>query len=171
MVVCVSSSFGGKIRFEVADNGIGIAADAQSKLFSAFTQADASTTRRFGGTGLGLSISRQLTELMGGEIGVESTLGEGSMFWFTVVMEQTSDNSQSASCDSLSGLSVLCVDDNDTNLKVLAKQLSAAGATVFSASSAALAYEILNKEDIDRLLVDYQMPLEDGVQFAASFAS
>ncbi|HIA38753.1 MAG TPA: response regulator [Planctomycetes bacterium] len=166
VVVCVSSSFGGKIRFEVADSGIGIAVDAQSKLFSAFTQADASTTRRFGGTGLGLSISRQLTELMGGEIGVESTLGEGSMFWFTVAMEQTSDNSQSASCDSLSGLSVLCVDDNDTNLKVLVKQLSAAGATVFSASSAALAYEILNKEDIDRLLVDYQMPLEDGVQFA-----
>jgi len=166
VVVRVSPSFGGKIRFEVIDSGIGIATAVQSKLFSAFTQADASTTRRFGGTGLGLSISRQLTELMGGEIGVESTVGEGSVFWFTVALEQTSDNSEFSSCDSLRGLNVLCVDDNETNLKVLAKQLSAAGATVFSASSALSAEKMLAEEKIDRLLVDYQMPVEDGVQFA-----
>jgi CheY-like chemotaxis protein len=166
IVVRVSPSFGGKMRFEVIDSGIGIDKETQDKLFTAFTQADASTTRRFGGTGLGLSISRQLTELMGGEIGIESTLGEGSMFWFTIVLEKTSSNSEISADICLDGLNILCVDDNDTNLKVLAKQLSAAGAVVFTASSAALADDILSSEKVHRLLVDYQMPTEDGVQFA-----
>jgi signal transduction histidine kinase/DNA-binding response OmpR family regulator len=166
IVVRVSPSFGGKMRFEVIDSGIGIDKETQNKLFTAFTQADASTTRRFGGTGLGLSISRQLTELMGGEIGIESTLGEGSMFWFTIVLEKTSSNSEISADICLDGLNILCVDDNDTNLKVLAKQLSAAGAVVFTASSAALADDILSSEKVHRLLVDYQMPTEDGVQFA-----
>ena len=166
IVVRVSPSFGGKMRFEVIDSGIGIDKETQDKLFTAFTQADASTTRRFGGTGLGLSISRQLTELMGGEIGIESTLGEGSMFWFTIVLEKTSSNSEISADTRLDGLNILCVDDNDTNLKVLAKQLSAAGAVVFTASSAALADDILSSEKVHRLLVDYQMPTEDGVQFA-----
>jgi signal transduction histidine kinase/DNA-binding response OmpR family regulator len=166
IVVRVSPSFGGKVRFEVIDSGIGIDKETQDKLFTAFTQADASTTRRFGGTGLGLSISRQLTELMGGEIGIESTLGEGSMFWFTIVLEKTSSNSEISADIRLDGLNILCVDDNDTNLKVLAKQLSAAGAVVFTASSAALADDILSSEKVHRLLVDYQMPTEDGVQFA-----
>ncbi len=166
IVVRVSPSFGGKMRFEVIDSGIGIDKETQDKLFTAFTQADASTTRRFGGTGLGLSISRQLTELMGGEIGIESTLGEGSMFWFTIALEKTSSNSEISADIRLDGLNILCVDDNDTNLKVLAKQLSAAGAVVFTASSAALADDILSSEKVHRLLVDYQMPTEDGVQFA-----
>lgn len=166
IVVRVSPSFGGKMRFEVIDSGIGIDKETQDKLFTAFTQADASTTRRFGGTGLGLSISRQLTELMGGEIGIESTLGEGSMFWFTIALEKTSSNSEISADIRLDGLNILCVDDNDTNLKVLAKQLSAAGAVVFTASSAALADDILGSEKVHRLLVDYQMPTEDGVQFA-----
>jgi signal transduction histidine kinase/CheY-like chemotaxis protein len=166
IVVRVSPSFGGKMRFEVIDSGIGIDKETQDKLFTAFTQADASTTRRFGGTGLGLSISRQLTELMDGEIGIESTLGEGSMFWFTIVLEKTSSNSEISADIRLDGLNILCVDDNDTNLKVLAKQLSAAGAVVFTASSAALADDILSSEKVHRLLVDYQMPIEDGVQFA-----
>jgi signal transduction histidine kinase/DNA-binding response OmpR family regulator len=166
IVVRVSPGFGGKMRFEVIDSGIGIDKETQDKLFTAFTQADASTTRRFGGTGLGLSISRQLTELMDGEIGIESTLGEGSMFWFTIVLEKTSSNSEISADIRLDGLNILCVDDNDTNLKVLAKQLSAAGAVVFTASSAALADDILSSEKVHRLLVDYQMPTEDGVQFA-----
>ncbi|MBC8369102.1 MAG: response regulator [Planctomycetes bacterium] len=166
VVVRASSVFGNKIRFEVVDSGIGIAPEAQSKLFLSFTQADASTTRQFGGTGLGLSISRQLTELMGGEIGVVSTLGEGSMFWFTVTMEQTNENSEAISYSNLEGLTVLCVDDNQTNLKVLSNQLTAAGALVHAAASAENAFEILLSEKVDRLLVDYQMPVEDGLQFA-----
>ncbi|MFT7517805.1 MAG: two-component system sensor histidine kinase/response regulator [Myxococcota bacterium] len=155
-----------KIRFEIIDSGIGIEAQALSKLFTEFTQADASTTRRFGGTGLGLSISRQLTELMGGEIGVESTPKKGSMFWFTVEMKATSDNQEDYARDDLEDLNILCVDNNSANLINLRKQLSVFGAQVFVAESAEQAFEVLRRERIDRLLVDYQMPEENGITFA-----
>jgi len=116
------------LRFEVRDTGIGIAQQAQSKLFNPFTQADGSTARRFGGTGLGLAISKQLVEVMGGEIGVDSRVGEGSKFWFTlpVLLPKESEVSESQATE-LQGLRVLVVDDQATNREVIKKQLASWG--------------------------------------------
>ncbi|WAH98988.1 hybrid sensor histidine kinase/response regulator [Arthrobacter sp. MMS18-M83] len=114
------------VRFEVRDTGIGIGAADHLRLFESFSQADASTTRRYGGTGLGLAISRRLTEVMGGEIGVDSSLGNGSTFWATLPLGVTGPAAapSSISPDQLTGLRVLVVDDNATNRLVLEGQLA-----------------------------------------------
>jgi signal transduction histidine kinase len=112
-----------KIKFSVQDTGIGIATDKQDKLFESFTQAEQSTTRQYGGTGLGLTISRQLVELMGGHIKVDSTPGKGSHFHFSLTL--TLDENQPAlKTSDFSQLKVLIVDDNPVNLKVLQKSLN-----------------------------------------------
>jgi two-component system, sensor histidine kinase and response regulator len=162
-----------RVHFRVEDTGIGISPEAQGKLFRAFSQADGSTTRKFGGTGLGLAISKQLVVLMEGQIGVESEPAKGSTFWFTVQLEKQAGDATSseASRRDLSDLRVLAVDDNATNRLILRHQL---GAWQIQASSAASGQEALKRmrtaaeagQPYHVALLDVQMPEMDGLTVA-----
>lgn len=155
-------------RFEVRDTGIGIARETLSSLFRPFVQADSSTTRHFGGTGLGLSIVRRLVEMMGGEVGVQSELGKGSCFWFTLPFEATSDGSVDTEPDlSRLGRRLLVVDDNETNRRVIAGQLMHAGYEVSLASSGIEALALMRQALVDEhpfeaVLIDHRMTDMDG---------
>jgi signal transduction histidine kinase/DNA-binding response OmpR family regulator len=157
-----------RIRVAVRDTGIGIEKDRQTAIFDAFTQADGSTTRRYGGTGLGLTVTKQLAELMGGEVGMESVFGSGSTFWFEVVLEkQASKASTIRPAISLGGMRVLIVDDNATNRRILREQLNSWGCIPVEASSGGQALSLLlsSREDkpFDLILMDFQMPDMDGL--------
>jgi two-component system, sensor histidine kinase and response regulator len=161
------------LRFEVRDSGIGISAEAQQGLFRAFTQADGSTTRKYGGTGLGLAISKQLVELMGGEIGIESTPGHGSTFWFTAEFEKQSEpaTTDSETAGSLSAARVLIVDDNATNRNILNHQTSSWGMIATEAESGERALELLRAgarqgQPYDIAILDLMMPEMSGFQLA-----
>ncbi|MGH8585115.1 MAG: PAS domain S-box protein, partial [Gammaproteobacteria bacterium] len=160
------------IRFEVQDTGIGIAPEAVSSLFRPFTQADSSTTRRFGGTGLGLSICKQLIETMDGEIGLDSVLGQGSTFWFTLPFVEPSEAPvASRQGPHLRGLRVLIVDDNATNRTILKHYLETWGMVPTAAAGGAEALEILREgrrcgKPYALALLDMQMPGMDGLQLA-----
>jgi signal transduction histidine kinase/DNA-binding response OmpR family regulator len=161
----------GLIKFEIKDSGIGIPADVQQRLFQAFTQADSSTTRRFGGTGLGLAISKHLVELMGGEIGVVSKEGEGSTFWFTARFVLSKNPEKLTPL--LVGKSILVVDDNATGRRVVQLQLERNGYQVHSfegAREAIAALEALplSKPQFDAILSDFHMPITDGIEFVHS---
>jgi len=125
-VACVEESANDVLlRLEVSDTGVGIPPEAQARLFKPFSQADNSTTRKYGGTGLGLVICKQLVERMSGEIGVRSTAGDGSTFWFTVRLEKQPVARGPAQQDDLADLRVLIVDDHPTQRKVLSHHLHA----------------------------------------------
>jgi len=156
-----------RLRCCVEDTGVGIAAEAQRRLFQSFSQADASTTRKYGGTGLGLAISKRLVELMDGAIGVESTLGQGSTFWFEVDLG-LAETPPATRAESLPPLQVLVVDDNATNRSILRHQLARRGADVHVAMSGLEGLEELRlaKRPFDLVVLDYRMPGLDGLSVA-----
>jgi PAS domain S-box-containing protein len=160
------------VRFSVKDTGIGIAPDKQARMFEKFTQADASTTRRYGGTGLGLAISKRLVELMGGEIGLVSEEGHGSEFWFTVhLAKQSQSEPQLVPVAEIRGAHILVVDDNATNREVLAAQLRAWGVRPEEVADGPSALLVLgHARDADdpfaAAIVDMQMPDMDGAGLA-----
>ncbi|HET7719637.1 MAG TPA: ATP-binding protein, partial [Acidimicrobiales bacterium] len=165
------------LRFEVRDTGVGIAPGDQQRLFESFAQADASTTRRYGGTGLGLAISKRLVEMMGGSIGVESEVGQGSTFWFTAHLEARPDREPAAvERASLDGASALIVDDNDTNRAILERQLAAFGMATLSAPDAGSALELLRRAVEsgslpDVAILDRHMPGVDGLDLCRAIVA
>ena len=162
------------LRFEVIDQGIGIAPEDQKRLFRAFAQADSSTTRRFGGTGLGLAIARQLVDLMGGRLGLMSAPGEGSTFWFEVSLkrgETSSARRHEEDAASIAGRRAVIIDDNATNRRILRQQLASWGVESVEAVDAYDAIQVIGAaaragEPFDLGIVDLNMPGVDGMELA-----
>jgi signal transduction histidine kinase/CheY-like chemotaxis protein/HPt (histidine-containing phosphotransfer) domain-containing protein len=160
------------LRFSIKDTGIGIPADKQAILFRKFTQADASTTRQYGGTGLGLAISKQLAEMMGGEIGIESAEGRGSEFWFTARFAKQAERERDVAPPAeIRGVHVLVVDDNATNREVLITQVKAWGVRAEETADGPTALQALclarDKDDPFQIaILDMQMPGMDGAELA-----
>ena len=165
------------LRFEVIDTGIGVPDEAKERIFGAFTQADGSTTRRFGGTGLGLAIAKQLTGMMGGSIGLQSEPGKGSNFWFTArVGRQRLATRRAAPRRNLQGLRVLIVDDNATNRELLHHQVASWGMKDGSADSGPDALAKMREaagagEPYDVVLLDMMMPGMSGLDLARRIKS
>ncbi|WP_207259862.1 response regulator [Desulfovibrio sp. Huiquan2017] len=159
------------LRFSVRDDGIGIKPEKIQELFQPFTQADASTTRKYGGTGLGLSLCKQLVDLMGGTIGAESEFGKGSLFWFEATFPVFHEETESATLpQELQGMPALVVDDNPTSRIILKGMLEYMGLSVTTAKSGAEALDILradgNEAAYKLLVVDWRMPEMDGLETA-----
>ena len=160
-----------KIRFSVTDTGIGIPKDRQASIFEVFTQVDGSTTRRYGGTGLGTTICKELVELMGGEIGLESEEGKGSTFWFTITLPKPEEPEKLLLKHpvNLAGTRVLMVDDNRTNRFILLEYLKFWGCMPVEAEDGFEALDMLGTSasstgSFDLILTDVQMPGMDGFE-------
>jgi PAS domain S-box-containing protein len=155
-----------RLRAEVQDSGIGISPEAQRRLFERFSQADGSTTRRFGGSGLGLAISRKLAQIMGGEVGVESVVGVGSTFWFEIAAPAcaAAPAAETADVRWLEGLKVLVVEDNPTNRLIATKMLEHLGGQVSCVGDGAQGVEAVRTGGFDLVFMDIQMPVMDGVE-------
>ncbi|MGE4244296.1 PAS domain S-box protein [Ramlibacter sp.] len=156
------------LKFTVSDTGIGLSAEEMSRLFRSFSQADSSTTRRYGGTGLGLAISKKLAHLMGGEVGVESRVGEGSRFWFTVRVGVAQPRAEApkrvaAAPSAQRPARILLVEDNEINQRVACAMLRGAGHRVDVANDGEEGVRMALDADYDLVLMDMQMPVMDGV--------
>jgi len=177
IVVRVRESDNGSFRFEVSDTGIGLSPEQQARLFQSFEQADTSTTRKHGGTGLGLAISKHLAELMGGEVGVESAVGEGSTFWFTAILEESEQPTLSRpEHPNLKGLRVLVIDDNPQARLIISEMLIAMDFRVNEAPSGEEANDMIVSaaEDDPYALafIDWRMPRGmDGIETVRSWSS
>ena len=163
------------LRFEIQDTGIGIASEDQKRLFTAFEQADGSTTRRYGGTGLGLAISKRLAQLMGGEVGVESRLGSGSTFWFTVRLRKAPDavsappaatgtSAEAKLKAEYAGARILLAEDEPVNQEVSKGLLEDVGLKVDVAQDGVQAVELAGRTPYRLVLMDMQMPNLGGVE-------
>jgi CheY-like chemotaxis protein len=156
------------LRFEVRDTGIGVDDRAAIQLFQPFTQADGSTTRRYGGTGLGLAITRQLAEAMHGEAGLESVVGEGSTFWFTILARVAQRSPEGGPAGVAQPprralpARILVAEDNLVNMKLAVAQLARLGHTADTAANGVEALEAMQRAVYDVVLMDCQMPLMDG---------
>ena len=158
-----------EIRFDVCDTGIGLSQDEINGLFQLFHQADTSTTRKYGGTGLGLAICKQLVELMGGTVGVESRPGLGSVFWFVVRLPKGDEleveiQVPSLDLDLLKNSAILVVEDNLFNQQVVAEILEEVGAKVSIANNGQEALDMMTTQRFDCVLMDMQMPVMDGLE-------
>jgi signal transduction histidine kinase/ActR/RegA family two-component response regulator len=166
---------GSKLRLEVHDTGIGIAADKLESIFEPFVQSDSSLTRKYSGTGLGLAISRKIAESLGGELSVKSVLGRGSVFTATVATGdlygvkisyvptlEADASMEPLNRTSLEGVRVLVVDDTDTNRRLVSMFLTRAGATVTTAENGAVSIQAVENSQFDVILMDMQMPVMDG---------
>ncbi len=161
------------LRFEVSDTGIGISKEVQPRLFNAFTQADSSTTRKYGGTGLGLAIARELVSLMQGQIGVSSEPGKGTQFWFTVrfgksvavgVPEGRDSAGGPAGGEAFPKMRVLVAEDNRLNQAVIVRQLHSLGLSPDIAANGIEVLAALERIPYDIVLMDCQMPEQDGYE-------
>ncbi len=165
------------LRFSVRDSGIGLSDEHKARLFQNFSQADSSTTRKFGGTGLGLSISRQLAHYMGGEVGVDSELGRGSTFWFTARVGVSQDIvSNRTPTARLAGMRALVVDDNESAQLALGSMLTQLGLVPGIASSgedalAEMKRAALDQQPYELVLLDWKMPGLDGIETAQRIAA
>ncbi len=156
------------LRFKVSDTGIGMPEEVLGNLFQPFTQADSSTTRKYGGTGLGLAISKKIIERMGGKITVESKINEGTVFVVAINLEKGSEKGR-VSYGEIDGMKILAVDDNRLNRRIFREYLEDSGCMVIEAVNAGEAFEILKrsclKKPVDIVIMDLNMPETDGVTF------